>query len=80
MVDSRLSFMSTDQIGPTKYRTIWISDIHLGTAGCKAPSLLDFLKHTEADTIYLVGDIIDLVDVSTDGLRIFGFTKSVDRV
>lgn len=59
MVDSRLSFVNNDQIGPAKYRTIWISDIHLGTAGCKAASLLDFLKRTEADTIYLVGDIID---------------------
>ena len=43
----------------THHRTIWISDIHLGTAGCKAEYLLDFLKHNEADTLYLVGDIID---------------------
>lgn len=42
-----------------KYRTIFISDIHLGTRGCKADFLLDFLKHNEADQIYLVGDIID---------------------
>jgi UDP-2,3-diacylglucosamine pyrophosphatase LpxH len=41
------------------YRTIWISDVHLGTAGCKADFLLDFLKCTESDTLYLVGDIID---------------------
>lgn len=41
------------------YRTIWISDIHLGTRGCKAEFLLDFLKHTESDYLYLVGDIID---------------------
>ncbi|XZG71518.1 UDP-2,3-diacylglucosamine diphosphatase [Chitinibacteraceae bacterium HSL-7] len=41
------------------YRTIWISDIHLGTAGCQADYLLDFLKHTECDQLYLVGDIID---------------------
>ena len=41
------------------YRTIWISDLHLGTRGCKAEFLLDFLRDTEADTIYLVGDIID---------------------
>lgn len=44
---------------PTRYRTIWISDIHLGTRGCKADLLLEFLKYTEADTLYLVGDIID---------------------
>ena len=43
----------------THHRTIWISDIHLGTAGCKTEYLLDFLKHNEADTLYLVGDIID---------------------
>lgn len=41
------------------YRTIWISDIHLGTAGCQAQYLLDFLKENESDTLYLVGDIID---------------------
>jgi UDP-2,3-diacylglucosamine pyrophosphatase LpxH len=44
---------------PARYRTIWISDIHLGTRGCKADLLLEFLRHTESDTLYLVGDIID---------------------
>jgi UDP-2,3-diacylglucosamine pyrophosphatase LpxH len=42
-----------------QYRTIWISDIHLGTRGCKADFLVDFLRYNDADTIYLVGDIID---------------------
>ncbi len=42
-----------------RYRTIWISDVHLGTRGCKAEFLLDFLRHNDAATIYLVGDIID---------------------
>lgn len=41
------------------YRAIWLSDIHLGTRGCKADFLLDFLRHTESDRLYLVGDIID---------------------
>lgn len=41
------------------YRTIWISDIHLGTRGCKAEALLDFLRLNESDHLYLVGDIID---------------------
>ena len=41
------------------YRAIWISDVHLGTPGCQAKFLLDFLKHNESDTLYLVGDIID---------------------
>lgn len=41
------------------YRAIWISDVHLGTSGCQAKYLLDFLKHNDADKFYLVGDIID---------------------
>jgi UDP-2,3-diacylglucosamine pyrophosphatase LpxH len=45
---------------PLRYRAIWISDIHLGYRGCKAEYLLDFLKTTESDVLYLVGDIIDL--------------------
>jgi UDP-2,3-diacylglucosamine pyrophosphatase LpxH len=44
---------------PVDYRTIWISDVHLGTRGCKADLLLDFLRHNESDQLYLVGDIID---------------------
>ncbi len=43
-----------------RYRAIWISDVHLGTKGCQAEYLLDFLKHTESEYLYLVGDIIDL--------------------
>ncbi|MBV8653426.1 MAG: UDP-2,3-diacylglucosamine diphosphatase [Alphaproteobacteria bacterium] len=43
----------------TRYRTIWLSDIHLGTRGCKAEFLLDFLRCNESETLYLVGDIID---------------------
>ena len=42
-----------------RHRTIWISDIHLGTPGCKAEFLLDFLKWNDSDTLYLVGDILD---------------------
>ncbi|MQP65906.1 UDP-2,3-diacylglucosamine diphosphatase [Niveispirillum sp. SYP-B3756] len=42
-----------------RYRTIWLSDIHLGTRGCQAEMLLDFLKHTESERLYLVGDIVD---------------------
>jgi hypothetical protein len=40
-------------------RTVWISDLHLGTPGCQAEALLDFLRCVECDTLYLVGDIID---------------------
>lgn len=42
-----------------KYRTVWISDIHLGTRGCNAAMLLDFLSAIECETLYLVGDIVD---------------------
>jgi UDP-2,3-diacylglucosamine pyrophosphatase LpxH len=42
------------------YRTGWISDVHLGTRGCKAEALLEFLKHYEFETLYLVGDLIDI--------------------
>ncbi len=45
--------------GKTHYRTVFISDIHLGTAGCQAHALLDFLRLTHCDTLYLVGDIVD---------------------
>ena len=42
-----------------RYRTIFISDCHLGTAGANAAMLLDFLKRHECETLYLVGDIVD---------------------
>jgi UDP-2,3-diacylglucosamine pyrophosphatase LpxH len=42
-----------------RYRTVWISDVHLGTRGCNAEMLIDFLDHVDSDTMYLVGDIID---------------------
>ena len=42
-----------------RYRTIFISDLHLGTRGCQAELVLDFLRHNDADTFFLVGDIVD---------------------
>lgn len=42
------------------YRTGWISDVHLGTKGSQAAALLEFLKTTEFETLYLVGDLIDI--------------------
>ncbi|MFD1696598.1 UDP-2,3-diacylglucosamine diphosphatase [Roseibium aestuarii] len=41
------------------YRALFLSDVHLGTRGCQADLLLDFLKQNEAETVYLVGDIVD---------------------
>jgi len=49
----------TSARGLRRFRTIFLSDVHLGTKGCQAERLLDFLRHHEADTIYLVGDIVD---------------------
>jgi len=45
--------------GGKRYRAIWISDVHLGTKACHADFLLDFLKQNDAETLYLVGDIVD---------------------
>jgi len=42
-----------------RYRAIWLSDVHLGTRGCKAEHLVDFLRYNDAEVIYLVGDIVD---------------------
>jgi UDP-2,3-diacylglucosamine pyrophosphatase LpxH len=41
------------------FRAMFISDVHLGTRGCRAEQLLDFLRWHDAETIYLVGDIVD---------------------
>jgi UDP-2,3-diacylglucosamine pyrophosphatase LpxH len=44
---------------PEGVRAVFISDVHLGTAGCQAEALLDFLKAYPSQNLYLVGDIID---------------------
>jgi UDP-2,3-diacylglucosamine pyrophosphatase LpxH len=45
---------------PNHYRAGWISDVHLGTKGSKAGALLEFLRHSEFETLYIVGDLIDV--------------------
>lgn len=60
----------------TRYRTLWISDVHLGMKASRAACLADFLEHNTADTIYLLGDIVD-------GLRLkkkWNWTPDCDRV
>ncbi len=42
------------------FRTIWISDTHLGGKNLKSEKLYNFLQHTESESLYLVGDIVDL--------------------
>jgi UDP-2,3-diacylglucosamine pyrophosphatase LpxH len=58
----RFSFgESTDEVlTPKRYRAGWISDAHLGTRGCNAGALLDFLRANDFDTLYVVGDLIDI--------------------
>lgn len=51
---------SPDSANSLTARTIWISDIHLGYRDCKADYLLAFLNQIKCDTLYLVGDVIDL--------------------
>ncbi len=43
-----------------QYRTGWISDVHLGTRGCQAEAVLEFLRDTDFETLYVVGDLIDI--------------------
>src|SRR5437588_5234342 len=43
-----------------RVRAAWISDVHLGTRGSNAAALLDFLRNYEAETLYVVGDLIDI--------------------
>ncbi len=48
-----------DEGGSLRVRTVWISDLHLGTPGCQARALLDFLREVECEQLFLVGDIVD---------------------
>jgi UDP-2,3-diacylglucosamine pyrophosphatase LpxH len=49
------------------FRTVWISDIHLGLKDCKAKFLLNFLESTHCDTLYLVGDLVDFWSLRRGG-------------
>ena len=67
--DSQVQCAATDSVGEgtadqstegkQHYRSVWISDLHLGTPGCQAVALLGFLRHFESEHLFLVGDIID---------------------
>ncbi|MDI6028223.1 UDP-2,3-diacylglucosamine diphosphatase [Corticibacterium sp. UT-5YL-CI-8] len=50
---------SSDEADTPRYRTLFLSDVHLGTRFCQAEALLEFLRLHDAETIYLVGDIVD---------------------
>ncbi|MBL9148662.1 MAG: UDP-2,3-diacylglucosamine diphosphatase [Phycisphaerae bacterium] len=47
-------------MGRTRYRSVWISDTHLGSFSVQADELAFFLKHVACDHLYLVGDIVDM--------------------
>jgi len=57
--DAPASLSQIDREGAIRFRAIWISDLHLGTPGCQAKHILDFLRCTESEQLYLVGDIVD---------------------
>ena len=52
-----------------QYRSIFISDVHLGSRDCKAEQLNNFLKHNSCETLYLIGDIIDAWKIQQNRLR-----------
>lgn len=59
MTSRTISAQARTAATPFRYRSIFISDVHLGFRGCQAEHLLDFLRHAESDHLYLVGDIVD---------------------
>jgi UDP-2,3-diacylglucosamine pyrophosphatase LpxH len=74
-----------------RYKTIFVSDVHLGTKDCKAELLNNFLKNNTCEKLYLVGDIIDGWKVQRNKLRwkqshsnvlrrILGFSKRGTQV
>lgn len=46
--------------GEIHCKTLWISDVHLGSADCKAEQLLQLLDRVRCERLYLVGDIVDI--------------------
>ena len=58
----RFSFGKSPEevLAPRRHRAGWISDAHLGTRGCNAAALLDFLRTNDFQTLYIVGDLIDI--------------------
>jgi UDP-2,3-diacylglucosamine pyrophosphatase LpxH len=54
-----MNTLARPPFSPNQYRSIFISDVHLGSYGCQAEKLLNFLQNTSCDQLFLVGDIID---------------------
>jgi UDP-2,3-diacylglucosamine pyrophosphatase LpxH len=60
MLEAGDTMTDIKRMNPLKYRSIFISDVHLGSRGCQASLVLDFLQSTECKQLYLVGDIVDV--------------------
>ncbi len=63
LTEPRFSFERPFARGPDSVRRVraaWISDVHPGTRGANVGALLDFLREYEFETLYVVGDLIDL--------------------
>ena len=54
-----MNTLARPSFSPNQYRSIFISDVHLGSYGCQASKLLAFLEHNTCDQLFLVGDIVD---------------------
>ncbi|MEZ5500719.1 MAG: UDP-2,3-diacylglucosamine diphosphatase [Steroidobacteraceae bacterium] len=82
--------MQKGQRWPLKFRAVFISDVHLGSRACRADLLLEFLYSVDAETVYLVGDIVDFWAMRTGAYwpqehnnvlrRILGIAKRGTRV
>ena len=59
MADNEGAGIGSDGDEKSRYRAVFISDLHIGTPGFQAEALLDFLKHHPSEMLYLVGDIVD---------------------
>lgn len=54
-----MNTLARPSFSPNEYRSIFISDVHLGSHGCQATKLLEFLEQNTCDQLFLVGDIVD---------------------
>jgi UDP-2,3-diacylglucosamine pyrophosphatase LpxH len=70
--------LAPDQV--RRHRTIFISDVHLGTPGCKAELLADFLAHNDCRTLYLVGDIVDVWRLKRSWFWSAAHTRVIDAI
>lgn len=58
----------TGEVNCKRYKSLFLSDVHLGTRGCQADLLLDFLKHNDADTIYLSATLLMAGGLNAPGI------------